>query len=320
MRQVAAITLGLSLAMWAASTEAQSLREAIGLESEGRLEDALDAFESVLASDGNSRRDLSVIYEHLAVLRFAAGDSEGAQDAFLRMLAVAPTASMPASAPPDMQPLFDQAEERWAGRTLHAEIEERAVVDGELVLDVRVIDDLLEMVGGVQIARGSTRLVTGRGYGPHYELNIPSEDWGDDSSQISVRLVNVYGGIIWEGTHRLEAPEEGAVGPRGTPRRPLDRSQRVQRIVAYSLLGVGLATTAVGIALVAVDESATGTWQVIDGIMHMQVRNTDVGGWVLIGLGGAAAIGSMIWLLLIRAGGLSADRARRLASGTISRW
>jgi len=293
---------------------------AIELENEGRLEDALDTFEEVLASSGNSRRDLATIFEHLAVLRFAAGDEQGALEAFSRMLAVSPTASMPDSAPPDMQPLFDRAASRWRGHTLRADIEEQGVEDGEVSLEVRVIDDLLDMVGGVQVARGATTLATSRGYGPSWDLQVPLDELDSDDPVVTVRLVDVYGGVVWEGTHEIVTSGEPAEEPTVEHRtEPVD-GLRGQRIAAYVFIGTGLAVAAAGIALVAIDGEWTGETRVNNGMIEWEIRDTAVGGGVMIGLGGAAAVGGLIWVLMTRRSRRNTARVMRLARGVVASW
>ena len=316
-RLLASATLAFAVALAAVPAGAQEVGDALELEIEGQLEAALRAFESVLEQEGNSRRDLATIYEHLAVLRFAAGDEPGARDAFLRMLAVAPTASLPDAAPPEMEPLFEEAVDHWAGRTLHADVEERSIADGEVLLDVTVADDLLAMAGGVVVSSGSTVLDEARGPGPAYELRVPQELLVSESTRIRVRLVDEHGGAIWEGSHELEEPST-APGPRRQPE--TGGSLRTQHILAYSLIGAGALALAAGIVLAAYDGRATGEFRTYEGMRQQELYRTAAGGWVLISLGGAAIIGGILWRLLTRSRPAEREAALRVASGTIARW
>lgn len=338
-----AATLALGLLAAPQAARAQSLSDALDLEAQGRLERALDAFESVLAREGNSRRDLATIYEHLAVLRFAAGDEAGARDAFMRMLAVAPTASLPDAAPPDMEPLFDEAVDEWAGRSLHADIEERGFEDADLLVEVTVVDDLLDMAGGVLVSQGSEPLDQLSGPGPSYEVRVPRELLESDRPRIRVRLLDEHGGALWEGTHELEAPERASrpsrrrdpeTEPEPETDQPDDRggggrtgsSSRTHQILGYTLMGLGVAATAAGIALVAIDGNATGNYRGEGYLQQQEIWATAAGGGVLIALGGAAIVGGIVWVILARRRRAARESlaplemTARAASGVVAWW
>lgn len=334
-----AAALALGAAGPAAPAWAQSLSDALDLEAEGRLERALDAFEAVLAQEGNSRRELATIYEHLAVLRFAAGDEAGARDAFMRMLAVAPTASLPDAAPPDMEPLFEEAVDEWAGRSLHADIEELAFEDADLLVEVTVVDDLLDMAGGVLVSSGSEALDQLSGPGPSYEIRVPRELLESNRPRIRVRLLDEHGGTIWEGTHELEAPEREARPPRRrAPDPDAERSDddggasassvgtsgsRTHQILGFTLMGLGVAAAAAGIALVAIDGLATGNYRGVGILEQREIWATAEGGAVLISLGSAALIGGIVWVALTRrrrAVRETREAAQRAAAGVVAWW
>jgi hypothetical protein len=333
-RLLAGAALALSVTGLASPARAQDLSDALDLEAQGRLERALDAFESVLEHEGNSRRDLATIYEHLAVLRFAAGDEAGARDAFMRMLAVAPTASLPDAAPPEMEPIFQEVVDEWAGRSLHADVEESGFDGEDLLLEVDVVDDLLDMTGGVVVSSGSQPIDQVNGPGPSYELRVPRELLESERPRIRVRLIDEHGGAIWEGTHDLEAPvrrprpERERAAPSTTEPEPEPDeghglSPRTHRILGFTLMGLGVAATAAGIALVAIDGDATGNFRGEGYLQQQEIWATAAGGAVLISLGAAAIVGGIVWVVLRRrrpAARETREAAERAAAGIVAWW
>lgn len=279
---------------WPSPAMAQDLSSALELESEGQLEAALRAFEEVLSTPGNSRRDLATIYQHLGLLRFAAGDEPGAREAMLRLLAVDPEATLPDAAPPELGEMLQRARERWEGRRLRVEIEGAAeeAGDDDVEVSLRAVDDLAQMVGAVEVVEGGTVLADRTGSGP-WEVLIPESIFEDGRARLTVRLLDEAGGVLWEDelTVRLAPDEEGGRGG-------LRISPRTQRILAWSLIGGGGALVLGGGIAVGVDGTATGEYRVVGGVLEQEVRATATGGWVLISAGLAAAVGGLVLLLL----------------------
>ena len=272
--------------------QAQDIDAALQMEDEGLLVDALDAFEVLRTVPGNSRDELTTIYQHLSVLRFSAGDHSGARDAMMRLAAIAPEVTLPDSAPPEVQRAFERVTERWEERLLRAELE----LEGRRASRVRarVLDDLMDMVAAVEVVvDGRVIAATDQG-GPSYELELP-DDVLDEARAATVRLLDEHNGTLWEGELQLEDAGDDAPVVSDTSGAP-----RWHRAMGWALIGVGLAGVIGGGVSVGLDGTSTGEQRVVDGILEERFRSTAAGGWVLIGLGAAAALGGLIWLLLDR--------------------
>jgi hypothetical protein len=308
----------LSLVTLAAPARAQHLERALELERSGRLVDALDEFEEALMTSGNSRRELVTIFRHLSVLRFASGDPAGTRDSVMRLLAVSPTATLPDSAPPELQELFEDATARWRGRTLRARIEEGSGSNGTIL--VRIVDDLMDMVAGVEITADSRVIGRAEGFGSEFEVTLEETNAPED--EVVILLIGENGGILWEGASELPTAGAGRAPNRERPHRT-STARRWQRIVASTLLGVGLATAVAGSITLAVHDTSTGEQRILDGIIYERYRQTLIGGVVLLGLGLATAIGGLVWLLIDRRrspGGDGDGDGENLSAEMIARW
>lgn len=282
---------------WSSVAMAQDLETALDLERSGRLIDALDAFEEALRSSGNSRRDLATIYQHLSVLRFASGDELGANDALMRLLAVSPAATLPDSAPPEIQSMLEEAAGRWEGSTLRAQVRHR-VREEELLLRVTVVDDLAGMVAGVELMANSRVVAESEDIGPEFRLRVDHNELGG-VDELTVLLVDEYHGILWEGTHTIE-PSELDHEQQESTLPPDVSSSSWQRSVAWTLVSVGLATLLAGAITTGVHDTSTGEQQVLDGIIYEKYRDTLSGGIALLSIGGALTLGGVIWLFARR--------------------
>ncbi len=271
---------------------AQDLTSALELESRGQLEAALRAFEEVLAMPGNTRSDLATVYQHLGLLRFADGDEAGVREAMMWLLAVEPEATLPDSAPPEVQAILSDSRERWSGRELHAEVVEvREAGRGEVMLHLRAVDDVARMVEAVEVVDGEEVLAADGERSP-WELGVPSSVFDDGEVSLVVRLLDEHGGVLWEDEVAVSLGSEGRRGGIG-----LERG--AQRILGWSLIGAGGLFIIGGGVAAGVDGTPTGEVRVVDGMLEQEVRTTATGGWILISMGLASAVAGMVLLLLL---------------------
>ncbi len=306
-----AATLGFLAPMEA---EAQSIDSALQLENEGLLVDALDAFEELLTTSGNTHPELLTILQHLSVLRFASGDSAGARNAIQRLLIIDGDATLLDSAPPALVEIHERINDRFAGRTLRADLHVGEQEGGEVSIRVRVINDVLDLVAGIELLHHGDVLDTTGGDGPSYRVFAPLNTVDED---LLVRLLDEYDSVLWEG--RVE-PDSNAGRTNDSSARRRSERPGWHSTVAWLLVGAGGLSIVVGGILVGIDESPTGEQRVVEGILEERVRTTAAGGWVLLGLGTAAAIGGLIWLLTGRRPARSDDDADSFALDLITRW
>lgn len=319
------LQLGLSLILAAVGCGsyafAEDLSRPIALESEGRLDEALGAFEDALASSGNTREDLGTIYLHTSLLRFARNDHAGALDDLVRLLAVRRDISLPGSAPPEMEELLRQAEARWAARTLHAEVEaDPTVAAGEqAVVHIAVIDDVAGMVSGARLLAATGPVAEVRGTGP-FDIIVPREAFADRVVQLTVSLINVHGGTLWSGgsvgIRLAEDLDPVLPAPESTPGRV-----PALTLSGWLLLAAGAVAVTAGAVLVGVDSTPTGDTQDLpDGSVLEEQLDTVLSGWLLVGIGSAGVVAGIVLLLIRpRDPGLQ-ESALRLARGVVAQW
>jgi hypothetical protein len=284
-----------------------TLQDAIAFENEGQLVQALEAFRLVLQVGGNSREDIATIYLHLALLQQASGDRDGARDAMYRLLAVDPEPELPVSAPPDVAELLEEARRLWSGRRLRAELyADEEVADGE-DWPVRVVvhDDVPGMVDGVALVSNDEVVARREGRSP-FELVVPAADLDSEgNTTVEARLLDEHGGTIWVSEPlRLSSLPEDPVEPDPTPPplQPVDSGgQRAPLWIAgWALFGTGLALGGVGAAMVAIDERPTGSQREVAAGIEEEILNTDLAGWILVGVGSAAFVASIVLVVLGR--------------------
>jgi hypothetical protein len=292
VRWVLTAVVAGALASVTGSARAQDLDAALDLESRGQLAGALRAFEHVLSTPGNSTEDLATIYQHLGLLRFADGDEQGARQALMWLLTVAPDATLPGSAPPEVQEILEASRDRWAGRRLHAVVETAVRASWRNVrVGIRAADDVALMVEAVEVMDGEAVVAEAEGRGP-WELAVPGSVFESGRALLQVRLIDEHGGLLWDGGIDVEV--EGSTGGRDGGQ----LSPRARRILAWSLVGAGGLLVVIGGVAVGVDGTSTGNYRVVDGILEQEVRATATGGWVLISTGLAAAVAGVVLLIL----------------------
>lgn len=288
----AAVLLILSLVSVTTPARAQDLASALELESQGQLAAALSAFEEILSLPGNTRGDLATIYQHLGLLRFADGDEEGVREAMMWLLTVEPDASLPDSAPPEVQDILSDSRERWSGRALHAEVGEvRDAGRDEVTIHVRAVDDVARMVEAIELVDGDAVLAADGERSP-WELTVPRSIFADGERTLVVRLLDEHGGVLWD-------DEVDVSSTASEPRRGIGLEPRIQRILGWSLIGAGGLFIIGGGVAAGVDGTPTGEVRVVDGMLEQEVRATATGGWILISSGLAAAVAGMVLLLLM---------------------
>lgn len=305
-----------------------TLQDALAFEDEGQLVQALDAFRLVLHQQGNSQEDIATIYLHLALLQQASGERESARDSMYRLLAVEPEPELPVSAPPDVAELLEEARRLWSGRRLRAELNADEEVEHGEDWPVRVVvhDDVPGMVTGVALVSEGAVVTQQEGRGP-YELAVPSSTFGADGEtvQVDVRLLDEHGGTVWEGasvalSYLPDGSSTTEVIEDPDPSRTVSSRRAPFWVAGWVLLGTGLVLGGSGGALVGVDRRPTGEQRTVDAGVEEEFLDTDVAGWLLIGVGSAALITGIILLILSRNRGPdneSTARLDRVWNGTV---
>jgi hypothetical protein len=300
MVPVARLFVAGALLLAGRSTAASDLEPALQLEAQARFEEALAAFSAALTTPGNTREELATIYLHLGLLDFAADDREGSLDALVRLLAVDPDASLPGSAPPEMQALMDTAIERWRGRRLGAEIEPRVQGESEssAVIVVRVVDDVARMVAGAALSSSGEVIAESRGAGP-FELEVPPTAF-EGSARLTLDLLDEHGGVLWSDESVEITQPRGSEPARSEPQVPARDRRRGVWLGGWALLALGVVSIAAGGALMGVDGTPTGVMRTNDGVIEDEVLNTIAGGSVVLALGITGVVGAVVMLVLSR--------------------
>jgi hypothetical protein len=284
------------------AARAETLSDALRLEREGRFAESAQAFESVLAREGNSREDLTIIHAHVALLLFASGDRAGATESLLRLLEVDPDATLPDAAPPELHELLRVAAARWGGRRLDARV--TPLVEGEgdearVRVRITVRNDLADMVGGARVLAGSREVAGVRGRQP-FEIALPPVEPGDGEERYTVALLDEHGGTLWTGASFAPFDAGSAAHDDATARVEHDHANaRSLRILGWFLLGGGIGLVTVGGALVGVDSTPTGRTRTnADGVLLEEQLDTITGGGAVLGLGAAALVSSVVLLVI----------------------
>ncbi|MEM9865693.1 MAG: hypothetical protein AAF938_29060 [Myxococcota bacterium] len=107
--------LALVFSALAASASAQSVEEARRHYLEAEFEEAIEAFEGVLARPSVDRAAAVESHAHLLVLRLLLGDPDAARGHASFALALDPAASVPAGAPPEAAELLSEVRSQRSG-------------------------------------------------------------------------------------------------------------------------------------------------------------------------------------------------------------
>jgi len=278
---------------------AEELDRALELEGEGRLAEALDAFEIALVDPANCPNDFEVILEHLALLRFAAGDQDGALEAAVGLLSLAPDATSPGSAPPGLESIFEEASRR-GDRQLQASFDFAPTVSHpqETPLEVMISGDAASLVVGAAIIDEGRRLDEGQGRDT-IDLEIPEDAFNYGIARFSVELLSETGGTVWTSDPlEIRVREPQAEAHDALPNGPPISSGMLA--LGWSLLLGGAGAVGIGGWLVSVDGQPTGNVR-FEGftITDEELHETMAGGVVLT-LVGAAAVVTGVILAIVR--------------------
>lgn len=196
-----------------------ALGDARRLEANLEYEPALAIVEELIARGGATPAQL--VERHLLAGRLAAGldRADVAKAHFARVLALAPTTSLPAGTSPKLTEPFE------AARVIAAPlvVEARAGVAAEIIVKT----DTLSLVAGLSARLVDNRVLRGEGT----RVEIPRGTWA-----VEVSALDEHGNVLWS------APVDRAVDSDGGPARahvPFYRRPTVW-------LGIGTFTLAVG--------------------------------------------------------------------------
>lgn len=311
--------LALSLSAIASTSFANDLETALALEEQGRLGEALRAFEQVLRNEGNSREELATIYLHLGLLRLASDDSDGAQRAMRRLLSVSDEVSLPGTAPPELRTMLDEAIDERGDRRLSMEIEIQrespSVEEVELRIDVR--HDLIGMVAGARAMSDAQVLSETRGQSP---LNLPVER-GDveDGRRLVVQLIDEHGGALVEQEVSDELFSTDDSAHTSTVDEPSAPRCAGCRVSGWTLAIGGALALGGGVPLILIDGAETGDTRLVDGREQREEYTTSRGGWAMLGLGAAALITGIVLLIVERRRAAATPRAELLSVSQVLR-
>jgi hypothetical protein len=223
---------------WSASpAAAQTLEEARGAYLEARFEDAVPAFEAVLASAGLSAADAGEAHRYLVALHTMLGQVERAEPHAEAAVALNPEITAPEGAPPEAEELLSSARSELRGARAALEIEPTAPLvrgrSGELeatLVPARLagIPELTlrcESGGAVAEERGPPPIV-------HVSLSMEGAE-----ARCRATAVNAGGSPLVLASATLPAEEAMSGG---------------DDVLVFSLIGGGAAVLVAGIIIVAV--------------------------------------------------------------------
>jgi hypothetical protein len=300
VRGIAILSALLAISVGERVASAEDLDTALSLEREGRLEEALASFETALLAEGNTTEELRTIFQHLGMLRFAAGNADGARRALLCLRALDREPELPTLAPPEVQALLVEVSREWGGRTLRIEVavEHGARAAGPIRVLVRVVDDLAAMVAGAEVRLGARVLARAEGGGP-FALELPAAEIAGVTTGLTARLLDDHAGVLAEAGFAAAPESTGAGTALGAGEREHRRARsRPAWIVGWSLLGAGLLAVGGGGALVGLDGTPTGDVRTGDGYRDVEELATAPGGWALFGTGAAAAVAGVVLVII----------------------
>jgi hypothetical protein len=315
VKQVTAATLIVALLSGVGLARATEVDEALSLESEGRLAEALAAFEGALNQRGRSRDELLTIYQHLGVLRYSAGDRNGARQALWSLRALTRHPSLPALAPPEVHELLTAASDEWGDRVLEVAVSVEARPDGAEI-EVRAVHDLTDMVAGAELRAGNQSIEWASGTGP-YQLTADSETLAEEGSSLSICLVDENDGVLVEA---FIAAGFASVNDVGRGEQPRDERSRAARIAGWTLVGTGLAALSAGGVLVGINGLSTGETRTQDGTTQEEKYETASAGWPLVGVGAATLVIGAIVLIVQRKSSRRAEAIQAAGAGVVARW
>lgn len=303
----------LTLVGFASDSYATDLETALALEAQGRLGEALTAFEQVLQSEGNSREQLATIYQHLGLLRLASNDREGARQAMRRLLTISDDVSLPGTAPPELNTMLAEAREERADRQLDMELDVLGQEEQTVALQIDVRHDIVGMVAGAALLVGGQTIAEARGQ-PPYRLDVETEGIAEEGHLVA-QLVDEHGGVLVEHTvpPMTFTPTEEEPAGEGE----YDAQSRSPctgcRVSGWTLAIGGLLALGGGIPLIIIDGDATGETRLVDGRQQREEYTTSIGGWTMIGVGAAALITGIVLLIVERRRAITVPRAEHLS-------
>lgn len=286
------------------TARADELEAALALEEQGLLLEALEAFQALLHGGANTQEEVAIIYLHSSMLQLASGDRAAARESMDRLLAVESNPTLPETAPPAVAELLEEARRLWGPRRLRGDASgAEALEAGEpAIIDVAVIDDVPGLVGSAALIRDGRRVAESSGR-PPFELELLPSAVGIDgvgTADLEVQLLDEHDNLLWQGSpfavSWIEAttPEPAVPAPSTTtPRR-----NRPLWISGWTLFASGVLLVGGGATLVAIDELETGAEQITERGREIEVLDTDVSGWTLLAIGGAALITSVVLLIV----------------------
>jgi hypothetical protein len=169
------------------------VRQAVDLYAELRYAEARAAFESAARLEGNRADDLAAIHLHLGMLAGAEDREDEAEEHFRLLLAVDPSAELPAGQPPKISRPFASAQAFWGTARLRVEHDppREWVVGRPADLRIETADDLLHIVSAARlhvwrVGEGAERAYRQEGAGP-FVFPVP-EDLLQEAGEIAYRV------------------------------------------------------------------------------------------------------------------------------------
>ncbi|MEM6956468.1 MAG: hypothetical protein AAF645_12305 [Myxococcota bacterium] len=186
------------------------LREADAAYADIDYERAGELAQEALESGGLGPADTSRVYELIGITAAANGDEEGSRDAYIRMLAINPSAQADSNLAPRLRSPFLEARGFWAGRRQRLAIEVDQRSDD---VRVRVVDPVAMALTLVARYRGADAADFDERRGSASEpLVIPLEEGG----VYELHLEDEYGNRLLERGSDDEARVADAIVSGGT--------------------------------------------------------------------------------------------------------
>ncbi|MEZ4253454.1 MAG: hypothetical protein R3B99_35035 [Polyangiales bacterium] len=244
------------LAATAAPASAQSaLDRAERAFADVDLEGTRDGARAALDGGGLRREEVVRAYRLLGLSLAALGENRDAYEAFVRMLALDPEASLERSIAPQLRGPYLEARGYWSGR--RGERFAVELVSGPAAIVVRVRDPL----GLARTVRARGRVSTERDYETREEpardeLAVTFTDY-EGYAQVAMTVLDEHGNVLaQEGTDAV--PVELGTRRERMPRR--ETPSRTPRVLGGVSLGLAAASLALGAAFHVRRQSLADEW------------------------------------------------------------
>jgi hypothetical protein len=247
---------GLSVARGAGAASPATLEQAEQAYVEIDFERAHDLASEALRAGDHSPTETSRLYTLLGISGAALGREDISRRAFVRALVLDPELKLDQSLSPKMRAPYLEARGLWASATGERGLRASLPAEGEF--STLELFDPMNVVHTIELSigqAGSSSRRTER----HPRKSKTRLRTGVDGDY-SIRLLDEYGNVMWEG-HGEQSRPRAAAAPSRTPGASVESASRGPYYVTAAVLGiVGLGAAGGGLAFHLEREKAAREW------------------------------------------------------------